>query len=367
MPVHVLPDSSNPLGPELLSGIQDAITGFLDSQEGVVSTIGAAPMLDLARDFTRGGKRLRPAFAYWSHVAAAGHPTDPTALLRAVASLDLLHVSALVHDDIIDASDTRRGVPAAHRQFAAQHRDAAGRGDADAYGSSAAILLGDLLLVWSLELFEASGLPADALHRARPVLAAMRTEVTCGQFLDVSAADGVTGVSTLADELAVAERILEYKSASYSVRRPAQAGAALGSDDATLVDALGAFGSPLGAAFQLRDDVLGVYGDPAATGKPTGGDLREGKRTILVLSALQRARTAAREALTGMLGRADLTEAEVADAQEIIESTGALTEVENLITRGTDDALAALDGARMTTEGRTALTRLAELSVQRDR
>lgn len=363
----VQPDPSNPLGPEFLNGIGGAISDFLDGQADVVAEIGGTPMLDLARTFSAGGKRLRPAFCYWSHVAAAGHPEDATALLRASASLDLLHVSALVHDDLIDASDTRRGIPSAHRQFAAHHRAAGGRGDADDYGTAAAILLGDLLLVWSLELFENSGMPAEATARARTKLASMRTEVTAGQFLDVSAAHGVTGSATPAEELADARRILEYKTASYSVRRPAQAGAALGGDDPRLQAALGEFGSALGAAFQLRDDVLGVYGDEAATGKPTGGDLREGKRTILVLTALDRGDATQRRTLEAMLGHQELTDEQVATARDVIEATGAHGHVEELIARGTADALAALGSAEMTPEGRTALTRLAELSVKRDR
>lgn len=361
------PDPSNPLGVDFLDGIGGAIRDFLDGQEPVVAEIGGAPMLDLARTFTAGGKRLRPAFCYWSHVAAAGPAEDATALLRASASLDLLHVSALVHDDLIDASDTRRGIPSSHRQFAARHREAGGRGDADEYGTAAAILLGDLLLVWSLELFENSGMPADGIRRARGKLAAMRTEVTAGQFLDVSAAYGVTGARTPADELADARKILEYKTASYSVRRPAQAGAALGSDNQDLQAALAGFGSALGAAFQLRDDMLGVYGDEAATGKPTGGDLREGKRTILVLTALDRGDTTQRRLLEAMLGHEDLTDEQVATAQEIIETTGARSHVEELIEEGTAAALAHLGSTEMTADGRTALTRLAELSVKRDR
>ena len=361
------PDPAHPLGSDFLQGIQETLNSFLDQQESRVAAIGAAPMLDLARTFTSGGKRLRPAFCYWGHVAAAGHPEDPTALLRAAASLDLLHVSALVHDDLIDASETRRGVPSAHRQFAQRHRFAGGRGDGDEFGTSGAILLGDLLLIWSLELFESSGMPADAVTRARPLLEAMRTEVTCGQFLDVSAAYGVTGSDGPSDELAVARKILEYKSASYSVRRPAQAGAALGGADEELIRALGVYGSALGAAFQLRDDVLGVYGDSSVTGKPSGDDLREGKRTILLLTALERGDGTQRRGLEAMLGRADLTDEQVAEARVIIDATGALAHVEELIERGSSEALAALGGAEMTADGRTALVRLAELSVQRDR
>lgn len=339
----------------------------MDDRAQLVAQVGASPMMELARTFTGGGKRLRPAFCYWAAVAAAGPPADPAPWLRASASLDLLHVSALVHDDLIDASDTRRGVPAVHRQFAARHRAAPGRGDSDAYGSSVAILLGDLLLVWSGEMFETCGLDAAALAAARPVLDLMRTEVTCGQYLDVSAAHGMTGAATPAEELAVARRVLEYKSASYSVRRPAQAGAALAGADERLLAALGEFGSPLGAAFQLRDDVLGVFGDPEATGKPSGDDIREGKRTILVLTALERADRSQRETLSGLLGNEDLGPDEVDEACRVIEETGARAAVEELIEARTAKALSVLAAADMHPEGRLALNRLTELSVQRDR
>ncbi len=360
-----LPD--DPLGPAFRAGTAAAIESFLDGQADLVARVGASPMLELARAFTGGGKRLRPAFCYWAAVAAAGPPADPAPLLRAAASLDLLHVSALVHDDLIDASDTRRGVPAAHRQFAARHKAASGRGDANAYGASAAILLGDLLLVWSCELFERSGVDAAALAAARPVLDAMRTEVTCGQYLDVSAAHGVAGAGSPAEELAIARRVLEFKSASYSVRRPAQAGAALAGADDALIAALGDFGSPLGAAFQLRDDILGVFGDPETTGKPRGDDIREGKRTILVLTALEGADEPRRATLSGLLGNEHLTPDEVDVACRIIEEVGARAAVEDLIGARTKQALAALDTVDMHPEGRLALTRLTELSVQRDR
>lgn len=361
------PDPTSPLGPALLAGIGDELSHFLDQQVAVVDEVGASPMLDLARTFTAGGKRLRPAYCYWSSVAVAGFPADPAPLLRAAASLDLLHVSALVHDDLIDASDTRRGVPAAHRQFEALHAARDGRGDAEHFGEAAAILLGDLLLMWSVELFDHCGLPAEALARARPHLSAMRTEVTCGQFLDVSAAFGVASAHDPAAELAVAQRVLEFKTARYSVRRPAQIGAALAGADADVDAALAEFGSVIGRAFQLRDDVLGVFGDPAATGKPAGGDVSEGKRTVLVLEALQRGTPAQRDALNGLLGRPGLTGDDVALACQIIDETGAARAVEDRIAHDTERALAILADAPLTDAGRTALVHLTELSVKRDR
>ncbi len=366
MCVYETPDPTHPLGSALLGAISRELTRFLDSQEETTSAVVTSEMLDLARTFTGGGKRLRPAFCYWGHVAASGHPADPAGLLRAAASLDLLHVSALVHDDIIDASATRRGVPAAHHQFASHHKAMDGRGGDDAFGTAAAILLGDLLLLWSVELFEESRLAPERMSRARTLLAAMRTEVVCGQYLDVGASFGVTPADDVAAELDVANRILEYKTARYSVLRPLQVGAALGGGSAILEEALATAGSLVGRAFQMRDDVLGVFGDPSITGKPAGDDLREGKRTVLVLTALQLADAAQRETLEALLGNRDITEGQLRDGRAIIEATGALEEAERLIVDDTAAAIQVLQDTDMTQEGRTALIRLAELSAQRD-
>ena len=364
--MYETPDPHHPLGSTLLGAISRELTRFLDSQQATTSAVVTSEMLDLARTFTSGGKRLRPAFCYWGHVAADGHPADPAALLRASASLDLLHVSALVHDDIIDASDTRRGVPAAHHQFASHHTTFHGRGGKDAFGTAAAILLGDLLLMWSVELFEESRLAPERMDRARALLATMRTEVVCGQYLDVGASFGVTPADTFTAELEVANRILEYKTARYSVLRPLQVGAALGGGSAVLEEALAEAGSLIGRAFQMRDDVLGVFGDPAITGKPAGDDLREGKRTVLVLTALQSANASQRSTLEALLGNLEITEEQLRDGRAIIEATGALAEAERLIADDTASAVQLLQDTDMTDEGRTALIRLAELSAQRD-
>ncbi|MDO5735172.1 MAG: polyprenyl synthetase family protein [Propionibacteriaceae bacterium] len=361
------PDAANPLGPALLDSLSTELSRFLDSQEAATSQVVTGELLHLARTFTDGGKRLRPAFCYWGHVAAGGHPSDPTGLLKAAASLDLLHVSALVHDDIIDASDTRRGIPAAHHQFAAHHRARNGRGSSEEFGTAAAILLGDLLLMWSVELFEDCGLAPGSMMRGRALLATMRTEVVCGQYLDVGASFGVTAASDLAEELAVARRILEYKTARYSVMRPLQLGAALGGGDTALESALAEAGSLIGRAFQMRDDVLGVFGDPSVTGKPASDDLREGKRTVLVLTALALADDAERATLESVLGKNGLTDDQLHDGRSIIETTGARAEAERLITSDTARAVEVLTEAPMTKEGRAALIRLAELSAQRDR
>lgn len=356
-------DPSCPLGAPFLSAISETVDGYLDAQGPMLTAIGASALLEVAREATAGGKRLRPAYCYWSHVAAAGYPQEDSPLLKVASSLDLLHVSALVHDDLIDAADTRRGLPAAHRRFEQLHAARAGRGDGGEFGTSSAVLLGDLLLMWSVDLLDSSGAPY--LDRARPHLSAMRAEVTAGQYLDVAAQYGVTGAVSLAEELDVAQRVLEYKSASYSIRRPSQIGAALGGADDALIAALGEFGSIVGRAFQLRDDVLGVYGEASVTGKPYGGDIREGKRTVLVLRALLGSSPAAAAELESILGAPGLTDADVSRAGRLIDESGARAHVETVIDDSLARALTVLDRANLTAEGHTALGELAARSLQR--
>lgn len=353
-------DPTAPLADEFRARIGHELTTFLDAQQALVDEVGTSALLEVARQYADGGKRLRPSFCYWAHTAVGGRPEDRDAVLQVAASLDMLHISALAHDDLIDDADTRRGRPSAHKQYEALHTARGGRGSLHEFGAAAAVLLGDMLLMWSAEMFDASGAPH--LEAARQELARMRAEVTAGQFLDISAA---FGVADDADALAVASKVLEYKSASYSMRRPALIGARLGGADDTQIDAIGRFGSHIGHAFQLRDDVLGIWGDADLTGKPTGGDLREGKATVLVLTAMDRASAADAEQLGALLGRKDATDADVATAAGIIESSGARAHVEQLIDRHLEQCLTALDSCELTDDGRTGLVRLAELSVRR--
>lgn len=353
----------DPLGVDFRSAIAECLHTFIDAQGSRLAEVGPqlAALSKLALTFTGGGKRLRPAFCWWGYSAIA-EPDNTDALLRAASSLDLLHVSALVHDDVMDASDTRRGLPAAHRQFEGWHGEANLLGSAEGFGRSGAILLGDLLLVWSMELFTASGLPTEALARSTPLLDAMRTEVTCGQFLDVLAqAEPVAGV----DLMELVPQVVEFKTSRYTVIRPLQLGAALaGADDAAL-GALAGYGSPLGRAFQFRDDVLGVFGKPEVTGKPAGDDLREGKRTVLIAHAMELASETAQERLAGLLGSPELDAADVATAQEIIVSSGALAATERRIADDLAASLAALNHAALRPDALAALRTLAELATQR--
>src|SRR4051794_6800541 len=259
------------------------------------------PVAEIARRFVLdGGKRLRPTFAYWGWRAVRDESADDDALITAAASLELLHACALVHDDVMDASDTRRGQPAAHAAFAQLHRDAGWSGDPDVFGTAAAILLGDLLLSWADAMFAAAVPGAGA---ARAVYDDMRQLVMAGQYLDVLVqARGAFS----ADE---ALRVIEFKTSKYTVEGPLHLGAAIAGASDGVFAALSAYGLPLGEAFQLRDDVLGVFGDPSVTGKPAGDDLREGKRTYLVAAAFDVADPAQAAALRAGLGDPGLDEA----------------------------------------------------------
>jgi geranylgeranyl diphosphate synthase, type I len=341
--------------------VQVALDGFLDEQAERLAPLGAdaARLLAEARAIVSGGKRFRAAFCYWGHRAVAGPAAvDDDALMRACASLELLHASALVHDDYMDASDTRRGRPATHRGFADEHRDDRWRGDPEQYGASAAILLGDLLLSWSDELLRRCGLPLERVGPALDVFDRCRSEVITGQFLDVSVqARGVADVDA-------AMTVLRYKSAKYSVERPLHIGATLaGASDAERAD-LSAFGLPLGEAFQLRDDLLGVYGDPAATGKPAGDDLVEGKRTVLVALALDGAAPADAARLDAALG-SPLTPDQVGELRRIIDASGARQQVEQVITELADRATRALARAPLDAAARAVLRELATAVTDR--
>ncbi len=352
-----------------------ALADFLARQRVVLGSIGQdmLPWTDAIAELLAGGKRLRPAFCYWGWRAAGG--CDCPEIHAAAAALELLHASALVHDDLMDASDTRRGHPSVHRQFAALHEAGGWRGSAESFGAGAAILIGDLLLSWTDELFTSSGLPDAALRRGQPVLDSMRAEVICGQYLDLlgqSAGDGT---------VASALRVVQYKSAKYTIERPLHLGVALagppraapspgGSGGVvppgqTLSQACTAYGIPLGVAFQLRDDLLGVFGDPTLTGKPASDDLREGKRTVLVAIARERASAAQRELLDRRLGDRLLDDAGAAEIRTLLTETGAVTESERMIDSCVADALSALTHAPMTGEAKRALADLAVAATAR--
>ncbi|MFE1084769.1 polyprenyl synthetase family protein [Brevibacterium sediminis] len=356
-------------GPSTAPGSADAppaLVEFLDSPESIAAEVSAQLEAFLAEkaaefeaispdataigdaliEFTRGGKRIRPVLLWWGFQLAggdvrageaggttadrtAGSAADVTAgLAQAAGSLELLHAAALIHDDVIDNSDTRRGRPALHRQFEAHHQRSGFHGDGASFGVSASIVIGDICLALSEELFERS---QEALGNSRTALelrGTVRRDVMVGQYLDVLAE-----VIPLSDDR-IAERaweVLSYKSAKYSVEQPLLLGAALAGADGGQLQEISAFGLPLGQAFQLRDDVLGIAGDPEATGKPAGDDIREGKRTVLIAETAARISADQLEVLAARLGDPDLSDAEVAECVDMITDSGGLAAVESFI------------------------------------
>ncbi|WP_196791056.1 polyprenyl synthetase family protein [Motilibacter aurantiacus] len=316
-----------------------ALTSFFDAQAECLDEVGAdlAPVLGAARGFLETGKRLRPAFAYWGWRGAGG--PDGDAIVAAASSLELLHACALIHDDVMDDSDTRRGQPSVHKRFAAEHGAAGWHGTPDGFGLASAVLLGDMCLVWADQMLWTSGLGQEAVQRAQPLYDRMRIQLMAGQYLDVL--EQARGSQSVESSL----RVARFKSAKYTVEGPLLLGAALAGAGQATMAAYTAYGVPIGEAFQLRDDVLGVFGDPAETGKPAGDDLREGKRTVLVAEAVAQATPGQRALVERLLGDPELDAAGVTALREVIVDTGALARTEQLIAERRDTALAALGTA----------------------
>ena len=350
-----------------IAAVSQALDTFLTRQRELATPLGpeAALITEAGAESVTGGKRLRARFLLAGWRAVTGDEPTPAAI-TAAAALELFHAAALVHDDVIDNSDTRRGRPAAHRALERHHRDAAWHGDAESFGRAGAVLLGDLLVAWSDDLFEGGLTDAapDRAAAARTEYARMRREVTIGQFLDVAEE---SAFRTEPDERHAdrALRVASLKSARYSVQQPLLIGAALGGADAAQSEALSQFGHPLGMAFQLRDDVLGVFGDEALTGKPAGDDLREGKRTVLVAYAREALQVGARRVFDELVGDPDLDDVQVKSLQETIVQTSALDRVEALIADYAHQADRALAGAKLDNAAVAELRDLARASTVR--
>ena len=308
-----------------------------------------------AHEILSGGKRLRPAFAYWGWRAAGG--TDSDVIVSAATALELLQACALIHDDVMDGSDSRRGQPSVHRRFATLHRGSGWLGSAESFGAGAAILLGDLTLAWADELLFTSGLPTESLIRAKPVYDRMRTELMAGQYLDLL--EQARGGGSVERAL----RVARYKAAKYTVEGPLHLGAAMAGADPDLPRIFTAYGLPLGEAFQLRDDLLGVFGDPESTGKPAGDDLREGKRTVLIAFAHEQATAGQRDVMRRYLGDPHLSSEGVTALRELIIDTGAQPRVEQLIQELMQEAVAAV--VDVDEPARSVLVQLATAATAR--
>jgi geranylgeranyl diphosphate synthase, type I len=372
----------------LVDLVQARIDQFLGDREPLLSSIAPElePFIEYPRQLLRGGKRFRALFCYWGWQSVSGvsHSAAPLgaqrlnleanpaagdlgAVVLAASALEMFHAAALVHDDIIDNSDTRRGLPAAHRRFSDTHRESGWNGSAAEFGSSAALLLGDLLLVWSDELFD-SGLrrvaDPDANRAARAEFNRMRTEVALGQYLDILDEQSWQNYPE-AELLSRAHRVIVYKSAKYSVEAPLAIGAALAGGSLAQVAALREFGLPLGIAYQLRDDLLGVFGDPEITGKPSGDDLREGKRTVLIALARTKLPPNATRLVDELLGDPDLSAQQVRMLQASIRDSGAVDQVERIIAHNVKLATEAIMSAPVSTAARDQLVQLADTVSRR--
>lgn len=339
--------------------VDELLTAFLAQRVSDLATLHPA-LEDVGQEVAglvgAGSKRLRPAFVYWGYRATGAEHRE--GILGPAAAVELLHTFALIHDDVMDRSARRRGRPAVHMALAGAHTAEGLHGDPDWFGVGGAILAGDLAFVWADQLLDSSDLSPEAIARARRVFTDLRIEVMAGQYLDLR-------LAALADaEEDDSLRVALLKSGRYTVTRPLQLGAAIGGGDARLDAALTRFGDAVGMAFQLRDDVLGLFGDPRRTGKGAVEDLREGKRTVLFLRALGMADAVGRKTLVAMLGDPDLDDLDAHRAREIVVDCGALDAVESLIAAEEDRARRALRGA---VEGapREALEELAHFAAFR--
>jgi geranylgeranyl diphosphate synthase type I len=313
-----------------------------------------APLQAVQALVASGGKRLRPAFCHWGFVGAGGEPDDQRPI-DAGAAFELLHAFALFHDDVMDGSATRRGARTTHLAFADEHEVQRWTGESRRFGEGVAILVGDLAFVYADVLLRGAPLPAIQIWDE------LRIELNIGQYLDI------LGTARGERSRVKTERIARYKSGKYTVERPLHLGALLAAPDraAELLPALSAYGLPLGDAFQLRDDVLGAFGDEGITGKPVGDDIREGKPTPLMAIATENA-TAAQLAVLGRVGAPDLTDDEVAAIQDVLIGTGALSELESQIDALATEALSALDAAPLSDDARKGLDELARYVAWRE-
>jgi geranylgeranyl diphosphate synthase type I len=311
------------------------------------------PLRSLRTFVLDGGKRLRPAFCHWGFVGAGGDRHDGR-IVEAGAAFELLQAFALVHDDVMDGSATRRGRAAVHVDYADRHAAAGWRGEARRFGEGVAVLIGDLAHVYADRFM--TDLPDDAVT----IWNELRVELNVGQYLDV------VGTARADTDLTRARRIARYKSGKYTIERPLHVGAAIAGRYGDLHESLSAYGDPLGEAFQLRDDLLGAFGDERQTGKPVGDDLREGKPTPLLAIASERAQ-GDELTLLSLVGSTALSRDDITAIQAVLVSTGAVAEIEATIDRLTRVAISAVESAPITAEASAALVELAEYVAWRDR
>ncbi|OGY25176.1 MAG: hypothetical protein A2Z11_00045 [Candidatus Woykebacteria bacterium RBG_16_43_9] len=312
---------------------------------------------EIRRFVAAGGKRVRPAFAYSAYVASSGRSFE--AILYASAALELLHAFALIHDDIIDKADLRRGEPSVHKAFEYFHKNRKFKGSSQKFGIDTAILVGDLALSFADELLNTAPFPSERIRRAKSYYDLMKKQVLYGEYLDVLVP--VKGQVTEEDIL----KILEYKTAKYTIERPLHIGAVLaGAEEEDLI-VYSSYGVPLGQAFQMQDDVMGTFGSEEKIGKPTDSDIKEGKQTMLVVKAYEFSSSSDRKVLNRVIGNNKATNEEIEEAREIIRQCGALDYSQNLSYKLINSAKAAIREAKLVEEGRNYLLEAADYLLTR--
>lgn len=356
----------------IVTAVEEELRRFLEAKSAEFQGI-STDTTDISRsliDFTKGGKRIRPILLWWGFQLATDDASLPPhhaqGLAEAAGSLELLHAAALIHDDVIDHSDTRRGNPSLHRQFESLHSAAKYHGDGGSFGIAASIVIGDICLALSEELFENALSRLDHSVAARSLRRQLRRDVMVGQYLDILAEVIPLDDPRISDR---AWEVLSYKAAKYSVEQPLLLGAALAGADEGLLAEISRLGFPLGQAFQLRDDILGICGDPAATGKPAGDDIREGKRTVLIAESIANLSTAETEVLASRLGRADLSDAEVGECVALLRDSGGIDAVEAYIDERYRTAVRVIDdwAPRLAPGSRESLLKFAHTLCYREK
>ena len=363
----------------LLDLIQDHLDDFCESQKSDFEQISSdlAPVVDYTRDLLQGGKRFRALFCYWSWVGALpGADLKQTveqrelsaeAMVGISAALEMFQGAALVHDDLIDQSDTRRGAPAVHKKFETLHAKSGWTGSPERFGLAGSVLVGDLMLGWSSEIFGKALLqaPDSEIETAcRNEFSKMRVEVMAGQYLDVLE-ENAANTRPVEEAVGRANRVILYKSAKYSIEAPLLIGAAFAGASPGLLRGISAFGIPLGMAFQLRDDILGVFGDPQVTGKPAGDDLREGKRTVLVALTRESLSSSVGAIFDEMLASRSLTLEQIGFLQKTISGSGALAKTERMIDELAEESMNALDSLEIDSRAKEELRSLAQKVINR--
>ncbi|MEY3483343.1 MAG: hypothetical protein RLZZ218_178 [Actinomycetota bacterium] len=367
----------------LLGQVQANLDTFCQKQRTDFEAISAdlIPVVDYTQSLLQGGKRFRALFCYWAWRAclsdSAYHQSEQEikdseeAIAGIAASLEMFHAAALVHDDLLDQSDTRRGAPAIHKRFETLHKEKSWAGAPERFGVAGSVLVGDLMLGWSSEIFGNALLhsPNREIESAcRDEFSLMRVEVMAGQYLDVLE-ENAAATRPVSEGVGRAEKVILYKTAKYSIEAPLRIGAAFAGADPAKLSQFTQFGIPLGIAFQLRDDILGVFGDPSVTGKPAGDDLREGKRTVLValtLEALTERSPSMAESFEELLTSRELDTHQIAFMQKLIQDSGALAKTERMIVELGDRSLESLDAATLEESAKATLKALALKVISRD-